>query len=85
MVEMPGAVAPMALLPIPVAFPPNKKDPAHRPDRFCGGDAGNRTRVLRWRFGYSPSAVWISFSLPRRSPKRDVDRHSYCLISLDDP
>ena len=46
-VEVPGSVAAMLLLPIPVAHPPNKKNPAHRPDCFCGGGAGNRTRVLR--------------------------------------
>jgi hypothetical protein len=44
---VPGSVAAMLLLPIPVAHPPNKKNPAHRPDYFCGGGAGNRTRVLR--------------------------------------
>ena len=27
--------------PIPVAHPPNKKNPAHRPDYFCGGGAVN--------------------------------------------
>ena len=45
--SVPGSVAAMLLLPIPVAHPPNKKNPAHRPDCFCGGGAGNRTRVLR--------------------------------------
>jgi len=31
---VPGAVAAMLLLPIPVALPPNKKNPALRPDLF---------------------------------------------------
>ena len=34
LVEVPGSVAAMLLLPIPVAHPPNKKNPAHRPDYF---------------------------------------------------
>jgi hypothetical protein len=47
-VEVPGAVAAMLLLPIPVALPPNKKrSGAQAGSFFCGGGAGNRTRVLR--------------------------------------
>ena len=48
MVEMPEAVAAVPLLPIPVAFPPNEKRPGVQAGSFFrGGDAGNRTRVLR--------------------------------------
>jgi hypothetical protein len=46
--SVPGAVAAMLLLPIPVALPPNKKrSGAQAGSFFCGGGAGNRTRVLR--------------------------------------
>jgi len=45
---VPGSVAAMLLLPIPVALPPNKKrSGAQAGSFFCGGGAGNRTRVLR--------------------------------------
>jgi hypothetical protein len=44
---VPGAVAAMLLLPIPVAHPRKKTPCPFKGKAFFSGGAGNRTRVLR--------------------------------------